>query len=624
MKKVLSVFLFVIFILNVFPLKLFANENITDANDFFSEITMLADKYDNSSDLSSGSNASIVTNRLIVKTKTNNPLSNTFSALSVVEGYDCLHVLQYYDSDETQYAFKKLSFLEEVVYVEHDFYFELSFDDSDSLNQLDNSNIQWNSTITHVFEALNYLDAICTSCQETTVAVIDSGVYSNHSHFDNKNQNRIIDSGYIYEVKDVDENGNDDIRPCSSMEDDLYHGTTVASVVFDNTMNNIKIVPYRVTNSKKVRYSEVISAFDHLLKEETIKIDVINLSMAIFIDESEECKTLQNYILEAIGKGIVVVACSGNYYRVENDNTELYIPASMDKVITVAATDEANCPAKDFSVHGLSVDISAPGVNINCPSPRAESDLGMGGPCEAYDAYMSCTGTSYAAPLVAALAATLKSINPDATPASIERIIKQSAYVPEDWEENCYGNNYGTGIVNFYNAVQLALKDKTEIIINSDKKFEITPVGWSDSLYYTLDGSEPTPENGVLYTEPLDLSKKVINVIKAASFVGDAQVGETTVYRMTSFKDMKINRGETEKAVSDSYRGKIRWRSDNLAVATVDSEGNVTGVSEGKTNVVATLESGKRIIFNVTVKEQPLYWLIELFEFWLSLFEINI
>lgn len=612
-KKAMSFCLLVALVINCLTFNVYSLENEMSAFDFCSSVFSMVETYDDPQ-LSSSNNYNLPTNRLIVKSNSNLPLQENYGAICCIEGYKNLHIFQYKTEEQTDFAYNEFLGSNDTIYVEYDFYF--NFEETNSNNLNPNSHLSWNSDIAQVDDAFNYLIDRQINLSEIKVGIIDSGLYVGHEKF--IGSTRIHDSKFA--LPNIGTEGT-----YSSLVDDLNHGTHVTGIIFDNTLENISIYPFRAyVNSISVAYAVLLGAFEAAVAS---GMDVINISAAgKNKSNNSDCISLCEAIESATANGIVVVVAAGN----DRGNADTNYPASCEVAITVAATNKYNQPAISYSASGICVDVASPGTDINSTVPRYwapyEEDIEAG---KIYNPipqslYMKKSGTSQAAPLVAALAATLKSINPDATPASIERIIKQSAYVPEDWEENCYGNNYGTGIVNFYNAVQLALKDKTEIIINSDKKFEITPVGWSDSLYYTLDGSEPTPENGVLYTEPLDLSKEVINVIKAASFMGDAQVGETTVYRMTSFKDMKINRGETEKAVSDSYRGKIRWRSDNLAVATVDSEGNVTGVSEGKTNVVATLESGKRIIFNVTVKEQPLYWLIELFEFWLSLFEINI
>lgn len=554
--------------------------------------------------------------RLIVKTNSNEPLENDYGAIDKIEGYYFLHILQYETAEQADVAYNQL-IKEDVEFVDYDSWLFLDEyvpdnDNSSLVFPFSGNPLNWNSESVKADKAFQLINSCGINCNPVRVAVIDSGIYANHESFEPKDSEQCrIKTDPLHEFVYLG-------TPYPSDEDDYYHGTAVASVIYNNTMNNVEIYSYRIFMSTDTVITA--SVFDAVIRCAIDNdIDVINMSFRKSpYKEDRDNNTIKNVVNYAIYNNVVLVAATGN----DCASADNLMPAMYDSVISVSASKQDNLPDTSYSNYGDCVDISAPGTDIYCASPRGYSD---GNTCSAYNAYITASGTSFAAPLVSAAAATLKSIYPNMSPALVEEIIKESAYVPDNWAESCGEKNYGVGIIDFYNMLMVAKeKMKPQIFFNSANKFEIKSLEPSHTIYYTLDGSEPTPENGVLYTEPLDLSKKVINVIKAASFMGDAQVSETTVYRMTSFKDMKINRGETEKAVSDSYRGKIRWRSDNLAVATVDSEGNVTGVSEGKTNVVATLESGKRIIFNVTVKEQPLYWLIELFEFWLSLFGINI
>jgi len=69
--------------------------------------------------------------------------------------------------------------------------------------------------------------------------------------------------------------------------------------------------------------------------------------------------------------------------------------------------------------------------------------------------------------------------------------------------------------------------------------------------------------------------------------------------------ELKLTKGETEKieavltpANTDDY---ATWSSSDPAIATVDKEGNVTAVKEGKTIITATTVSGKTATCSVTI-----------------------
>ncbi len=76
--------------------------------------------------LASGDDSMLVTlqNRLIVKTGSNEPLSNTCGAVDMIEGYNCLHILQYSSKTEADAAYAYFNSQEYVEYVEFDFNFE--------------------------------------------------------------------------------------------------------------------------------------------------------------------------------------------------------------------------------------------------------------------------------------------------------------------------------------------------------------------------------------------------------------------------------------------------------------------------------------------------------------------
>jgi len=104
--------------------------------------------------------------------------------------------------------------------------------------------------------------------------------------------------------------------------------------------------------------------------------------------------------------GVVVVAIAGN------DASELGPIARWEEVITVGAVDASLKPAS-FSNIGLQVDLSAPGVDVFSYLP--------GGELTRY------SGTSFAAPCDAGLAAFHLSQNPDLTPEEVEALLKASA-----------------------------------------------------------------------------------------------------------------------------------------------------------------------------------------------------
>lgn len=604
-------------------IKVQANES-AGFEEFFGRVKKLADTYDDSGGLSSTGLKSELTNRLIVKTKTNKPLNNYYGAIAVVEGYDGLHFLQYQNKTQAQNAYISFSF-EEIEYVEYDFYMSISnditFDDATTLNQ----HLSWNSVASHVDEGLNLIRENEINCSEIRIAVIDSGTYAAHDFFKNTETGRIIDSNYIYEVEYTSKIDNSKYtEKYSSMDDSLYHGTHISGTIFDNTMENVKIIPYRITNERKVLYSDILSAFESILVNNGIKvqenipantdpsddIDIVNMSFEGDLDEIDaEGITLSQKISLAVQNGMIIITAAGN----RSKNANFVFPACHPDVITVSATDEKNIPAT-FSGFGDSVDVAAPGTNINSTTSRTFDDDNFS---ESYSAFEEDSGTSFAAPLVSAAAATLKSIDPNITPTEVKRIIKETAYVPDGWD-----TNYGTGIVNFYNMVKAVLEPETscqplEIKANNGKIEIISPEGLDARIYYTIDGSVPTVENHIKYTEPVSFRNNYVEKIIAVCHENGKLISEPITYGMINHRDKTIFCKWSKNLPTYENSGKATWYSRNPEIASVDESGRITGVSPGNTDIVCRYPTGERVTWNVKVQYSPvqLFFIICFFGF---------
>lgn len=134
---------------------------------------------------------------------------------------------------------------------------------------------------------------------------------------------------------------------------------------------------------------------------------VINLSLGGPQPSRAEYEAIQL----AFGSGSLVVASSGN--ELEEGNPTLY-PAAFPHVLTVGATDPSDQPAL-FSSAGPAVDLSAPGQEIPFLNP---SDL---------SSYELIDGTSFAAPLVSAAAAWIRTVRGPMTVGQLGDLLRSSA-----------------------------------------------------------------------------------------------------------------------------------------------------------------------------------------------------
>ena len=216
-----------------------------------------------------------------------------------------------------------------------------------------------------------WLDTYVEAAGEGTrlVAVIDSGTYCHSLIAD-----RIFAWGYDYVDLDDDPSN-----------DGLGHGTAVAGIVADCTQGMpVYLLPIRVLNdSGGGRISNVVNAIDEAVETGA---DVVNLSLT-----SSKChESLHEAIRAANAAGVTVVCAAGNSGRDIADVCPGHMP---DAGLIVVGAVEANGTAASYSNYGDTVDLCAYGSSIRC--------------CAANGGYTYSTGTSMAAPHVAAACAAL-------------------------------------------------------------------------------------------------------------------------------------------------------------------------------------------------------------------------
>lgn len=117
------------------------------------------------------------------------------------------------------------------------------------------------------------------------------------------------------------------------------------------------------------------------------------------------------------GLGTILVFAAGNA-RTVGDNANHHNFQNAPSTITVGALDAANQPA-GFSTPGAPVLLSAPGVAVPVSDEGAT-------PTE------TVTGTSFAAPQVAAAATRMLAVNPDLSHRDVQDILARTA-IPQPW-----------------------------------------------------------------------------------------------------------------------------------------------------------------------------------------------
>lgn len=160
--------------------------------------------------------------------------------------------------------------------------------------------------------------------------------------------------------------------------------------------------------------------------------DVINMSFGM--DHYDEA--ISNAASTAYYEyGVVMTAAAGNSADLQDR-----FPGSLPYVMNVAAVDSGDLKA-DFSNYGPSVSVNASGVDVY-------STLTGG------DVWGWWSGTSFAAPFAAGLAAMVKSVYDDAEPQFVMDLISRTADTIDHLNPE-YVFFLGSGRVNFLNAVYL-------------------------------------------------------------------------------------------------------------------------------------------------------------------------
>jgi thermitase len=249
-----------------------------------------------------------------------------------------------------------------------------------------------------------------TTGKGTPVAVLDSGVASDHEDISSNVVDRANFSGSATRGKDP-------------VAEDYYgHGTHVAGIVAataDNTVGVAGVCPGCTILAGKVLSDNGMGSSSGLANGINWAVGkhakVINMSLVVGASV-----TLETAVNNAWNAGVVLVAAAGNA-----GNTNKFYPAAYPNVIAVGATDNNDAKAS-FSTYGDTwVDVAAPGVSVYSTFPNHRFTLAtQNNRSQGYDIG---DGTSMASPIVAATAALVWSTNTGATQASVRAKVESTA-----------------------------------------------------------------------------------------------------------------------------------------------------------------------------------------------------
>ncbi len=272
------------------------------------------------------------------------------------------------------------------------------------------------------------------------VAVVDSGLDWNHADIAWESIWRNEDE---IPGNDKDDDGNgyvDDVIGWNFIDDDNVpfdydgHGTFVTGIIAAATNNGRGIAG--LNPAVRIMVLKALNAFGHSRASfvaEAIFYAANNGARVINVSVGGRGLTRveQEAVRYATSKGAIVVVASGN----EGIETKDYGPAGIPEAFTVATTDMDDRRAP-FSNWGQAVDIAAPGVDVLSLRAR-RTDLMLGIPGVEYSPgaafvgadkrYYRASGSSFAAPIVSAVASLLLATHPEYTPTQVAHLLTQNA-----------------------------------------------------------------------------------------------------------------------------------------------------------------------------------------------------
>lgn len=233
-------------------------------------------------------------------------------------------------------------------------------------------------------------------------------------------------NGYIDDIYGYDFQNQD-----SDPYDDSGHGTHVSGIAGAVGNNGegivginweINLMQLKAFNNKgRGNTSTAIEAIEYAVENGA---KIINASWG----SEDKSRLLEQVILKARQDGVLTIAAAGN------DSKQLKnYPATFDTVISVASVDSAG-KISEFTNHGPTVDISAPGTAIFSTKVN--------------NTYGTLNGTSMAAPIVSGVAALVWAKHPEFSLVDVENILLSAVDIIDAKEE------IGAGRINAKKALE--------------------------------------------------------------------------------------------------------------------------------------------------------------------------
>ncbi len=314
---------------------------------------------------------------------------------------------------------------------------------------------------------------------QVRVAVLDSGVSATHPDLISKLDDGINVTGGLPSDTDA---------PLNS------HGTHIAGIVAASTNNaegvvgvswGSRIVPIKAANP--IGFTSDVWLAEGLIWAAENEVDIAILSFGL----SAPSVVLADAVRHAVDRGVIVFASAGN----TGQEGVLY-PAAYPEVIAVGATDNTDNLAS-FSSTGPQIEFVAPGVDIYSTMHTVFAP----------HTYGFSSGTSVSTPIVAGVAALLRSASPDAGVEEIRTVLARTA---RDLGALGRDPRFGYGRINAQRALQEILGEPW-CYADVDGDGTIQPSDYSVWVAIYAMGDPRADQNRDGAVTPADFNAFVVN-----------------------------------------------------------------------------------------------------------------
>jgi serine protease AprX len=475
------------------------------------------------------------------------------------------------------------------------------------------------------------------------VAVIDSGITAWHDDLYLTGSKSPRAAPRVVHFKDFTTEVNPRVWASDQPSDEFGHGTHVAGIIAGNGFDSdgartgvapgANLVGLKVLDAEGHGYiSDVIAAVDYAIAvKDVYNIRVINLSVASGVFESYNTDPLTLAARRAVDAGIVVVSAAGNIGTNKKGETQyggITSPGNAPWVLTVGAASHEGTPPRSndtlarFSSRGptwidfaAKPDLVAPGVGTESLSDphstfySAYADYLLDGTRSTpYKPYLSLTGTSMAAPVVAGTVALMLEANPDLTPNAVKAILQYTAEVRE-------GESFlaqGAGLLNALGAVRMATffeAPKKGMPVPGDT-IEDEPIEWSQHIIWgndRIDGGIPLPGSNAW---ALGVTWGADATNAGRPIVWGVQADDNIVWSTSEDDNIVWSTSEDDNIVwSTSDDDNIVWSTsdDDNIVWSTSSDDNIVWSTSSDDNIVWSTSSDDNIVWS-TAHSDNIVW----------------